>query len=87
MVPCIDDSIPVYVRNIFNPSFEGTVVQGRSPTLKETGNVGKSVNWRSKKVCSQETVVETSKSSARSYHRFSRVLFRSRVSRLSIRLH
>ncbi|KAL3935513.1 MAG: hypothetical protein SGBAC_008986 [Bacillariaceae sp.] len=49
MVPCIDDSIPVYVRNIFNPTFEGTVVQGRSPTLKETASSGKSVNWRAKK--------------------------------------
>jgi len=35
MVPCIDDNIPVYVRNIFNPSFKGTVIQGRSPTLKD----------------------------------------------------
>ena len=50
MVPCIDDNIPVYVRNIFNPAFEGTVVQGRSPTLKETASSGKSVNWRAKKV-------------------------------------
>lgn len=49
MVPCIDDSIPVYVRNIFNPEFEGTVVQGRSPTLRETAMNGKSVNWRAKK--------------------------------------
>ena len=30
MLPCIDDNIPVYVRNIFNPSFEGTVIEGRS---------------------------------------------------------
>ncbi|EKX32843.1 hypothetical protein GUITHDRAFT_81950 [Guillardia theta CCMP2712] len=36
MVPCIDGNIPVYVRNIFNPSFKGTVIQGRSPTLKDT---------------------------------------------------
>ena len=35
MVPCIDDNIPVYVRNIFNPGFRGTVIQGRSPTMKE----------------------------------------------------
>eukprot|EP00526_Cylindrotheca_closterium_P002280 CAMPEP_0113658148 /NCGR_PEP_ID=MMETSP0017_2-20120614/31522_1 /TAXON_ID=2856 /ORGANISM="Cylindrotheca closterium" /LENGTH=934 /DNA_ID=CAMNT_0000572317 /DNA_START=9 /DNA_END=2813 /DNA_ORIENTATION=+ /assembly_acc=CAM_ASM_000147 len=49
MVPCIDDSIPVYVRNIFNPAFEGTVVQGRSPTLKETASSGKTFNWRAKK--------------------------------------
>lgn len=49
MVPCIDDKIPVYVRNIFNPSFEGTVVQGRSPTLKETAMSGKSTNWKANK--------------------------------------
>lgn len=48
MVPCIDDNIPVYVRNIFNPSFPGTVVQGRSRTLQET-DVGKTTNWRAKK--------------------------------------
>ena len=52
MVPCIDDGIPVYVRNIFNPGFEGTVVKGRSPTLKETAMMGKSLNWRAKKVSS-----------------------------------
>ena len=33
MVPCIDDNIPVYVRNIFNPSFKGTVIRGRCRTL------------------------------------------------------
>ena len=36
MIPCIDNNIPVYVRNIFNPAFEGTVIQGRSATLKDT---------------------------------------------------
>jgi len=48
MVPCIDDSIPVYVRNIFNPSFEGTVIEGRSPSLKEVAETGIR-NWRSDK--------------------------------------
>eukprot|EP00531_Pseudo-nitzschia_arenysensis_P000681 CAMPEP_0116137180 /NCGR_PEP_ID=MMETSP0329-20121206/12118_1 /TAXON_ID=697910 /ORGANISM="Pseudo-nitzschia arenysensis, Strain B593" /LENGTH=958 /DNA_ID=CAMNT_0003632093 /DNA_START=107 /DNA_END=2983 /DNA_ORIENTATION=+ len=48
MVPCIDDSIPVYVRNIFNPSFEGTVVQGRSPSLKEKAEEESVKNWRAK---------------------------------------
>ena len=48
MVPCIDDSIPVYVRNIFNPSFKGTVVQGRSPSLKEKAEEGSVKNWRAK---------------------------------------
>jgi aspartokinase/homoserine dehydrogenase 1 len=49
MVPCIDDNIPVYVRNIFNPSFKGTVVQGRSPSLKEKAELGQVKNWRAKK--------------------------------------
>jgi len=45
MVPCIDSNIPVYVRNIFNPSFEGTVIQGRCASLSEAAN-SKVVNWR-----------------------------------------
>eukprot|EP00566_Odontella_aurita_P002681 CAMPEP_0113538130 /NCGR_PEP_ID=MMETSP0015_2-20120614/7200_1 /TAXON_ID=2838 /ORGANISM="Odontella" /LENGTH=969 /DNA_ID=CAMNT_0000437681 /DNA_START=30 /DNA_END=2939 /DNA_ORIENTATION=- /assembly_acc=CAM_ASM_000160 len=49
MVPCIDDEIPVYVRNIFNPAFEGTVIRGRSPTLEEVNAKGKAKNWRSKR--------------------------------------
>jgi aspartokinase/homoserine dehydrogenase 1 len=49
MVPCIDSNIPVYVRNIFNPSFEGTVIQGRCASLSEVNQDGKVVNWRSKK--------------------------------------
>lgn len=35
MVPCIDNGIPVYIRNIFNRGFEGTVIKGRSGTLEE----------------------------------------------------
>jgi aspartokinase/homoserine dehydrogenase 1 len=35
MTPCIDDNIPVFVRNIFNPSFKGTIIQGRSPSIGE----------------------------------------------------
>ena len=49
MVPCIDSNIPVYVRNIFNPDFQGTVIQGRCASLSETNKDGKVVNWRSKK--------------------------------------
>jgi len=49
MVPCIDDDIPVYVRNIFNPSFEGTVIRGRCQSLKEVAETGKVRNWRSKR--------------------------------------
>lgn len=49
MVPCIDSNIPVYIRNIFNPAFEGTVIQGRCVSLKDVNTDGKVVNWRSKK--------------------------------------
>lgn len=49
MLPCIDGNIPVYVRNIFNPSFKGTVIQGRSQSLKEVAEIGKVRNWRSKR--------------------------------------
>jgi aspartokinase/homoserine dehydrogenase 1 len=48
MMPCIDCKIPVYVRNIFNPSFEGTVIQGRSKTLREAMGDETVKNWRSK---------------------------------------
>jgi aspartokinase/homoserine dehydrogenase 1 len=48
MMPCIDCQIPVYVRNIFNPSFEGTVIQGRSKTLREAMGDETIKNWRSK---------------------------------------
>lgn len=49
MVPCIDSNIPVYVRNIFNPAFEGTVIQGRCSSLSEANKDNKVVNWRSNK--------------------------------------
>lgn len=35
MVPCIDNGIPVYIRNIFNRDFKGTVISGRSATLQD----------------------------------------------------
>ena len=47
MEPCIQDSIPVFVRNIFNPAFEGTVIQGRSKSLKESRDL-QVKNWRSR---------------------------------------
>lgn len=47
MEPCIDGAIPVYVRNIFNPAFEGTVITGRCKSLKETSGE-KAKNWRAK---------------------------------------
>merc|ERR1719356_69389 len=49
MVPCIDSNIPVYVRNIFNPSFKGTVIQGRCSSLSEGYAEGKVINWESNK--------------------------------------
>ena len=49
MEPCIAGNIPVYVRNIFNPAFEGTVIQGRSPTLNEAVTTSVVKNWKSKR--------------------------------------
>jgi aspartokinase/homoserine dehydrogenase 1 len=49
MVPCIDTNMPVYVRNIFNPEFAGTVIQGRCASLSDVNQDGKVVNWRSRK--------------------------------------
>jgi len=48
MVPCIDDNIPVYVRNIFNPEFIGTVIEGRSQSLVTSLKDTKIKNWRTK---------------------------------------
>jgi len=36
MMPCIEDRIPIYVRNVFNPEHPGTVIQGRSCSLEES---------------------------------------------------
>ena len=47
MEPCIDQQIPVYVRNIFNPGFEGTIITGRCASLKDSFD-NKIMNWRSK---------------------------------------
>ena len=49
MEPCIDKGIPVYVRNIFNPAFEGTVISGRCKTLKESQGEKNVKNWRAKR--------------------------------------
>jgi aspartokinase/homoserine dehydrogenase 1 len=39
MTPCIEADIPIYVRNIFNPSHPGTVITGRACSL-ETSSIG-----------------------------------------------
>jgi aspartokinase/homoserine dehydrogenase 1 len=57
MEPCIQDNIPVYVRNIFNPAFKGTVIQGRSPrlcdsmqTVAKSSSAGTATkHWKSRK--------------------------------------
>jgi len=35
MQPCIDGEIPIYVRNVFEPSHPGTVIEGRACSLAE----------------------------------------------------
>mmetsp|Transcript_24058 Transcript_24058/g.49526 ORF Transcript_24058/g.49526 Transcript_24058/m.49526 type:complete len:443 (+) Transcript_24058:173-1501(+) len=49
MVPCIDNNIPIYMGNIFNPSLVGMVIQGRSPSLADKMAEGSVKNWRAKK--------------------------------------
>lgn len=49
MVPCIEGNIPVFVRNIFNPSFAGTVISGRCRTLKEAMSNMVVKNWRARR--------------------------------------
>jgi len=44
----MEENIPCYVRNIFNPDFEGTVIQGRSRTLRDVLTTGQIKNWRSR---------------------------------------
>jgi len=36
MLPCIEDGIPIYVRNVFNPTHPGTVIQGRACSLEDS---------------------------------------------------
>jgi len=40
MAPCIEGEIPIYVRNVFNPSHPGTVIQGRACSLSECVALG-----------------------------------------------
>ena len=35
MAPCIEGSIPIYVRNVFNPVHPGTVIQGRAASMAD----------------------------------------------------
>mmetsp|Transcript_19002 Transcript_19002/g.48628 ORF Transcript_19002/g.48628 Transcript_19002/m.48628 type:complete len:985 (+) Transcript_19002:66-3020(+) len=35
MLPCIQGQIPIYVRNVFNPTHPGTVIEGRACALDE----------------------------------------------------
>jgi len=35
MAPCIEGEIPIYVRNVFNPTHPGTVIEGRACRLSE----------------------------------------------------
>ncbi|KAL3923640.1 MAG: hypothetical protein SGPRY_004155, partial [Prymnesium sp.] len=35
MMPCIEGNIPIYVRNVFNPSHPGTVIEGRACSMSD----------------------------------------------------
>jgi aspartokinase/homoserine dehydrogenase 1 len=36
MAPCIEERIPIFVRNIFNPAHPGTVIEGRACSLESS---------------------------------------------------
>ena len=36
MAPCIEGSIPIFVKNVFNPTHPGTVIQGRACSLQKS---------------------------------------------------
>lgn len=36
MAPCIEGRIPIYVRNVFNPSHPGTSIEGRAISMKDS---------------------------------------------------
>ena len=36
MAPCIEGSIPIFVRNVFNPEHPGTVIEGRACSLEDS---------------------------------------------------
>jgi aspartokinase/homoserine dehydrogenase 1 len=40
MQPCIEGEIPIYVRNVFNPAYPGTVIEGRACSLSECASAG-----------------------------------------------
>ena len=51
MIPCIDNQIPVYIRNIFNRDFKGTVITGRSATLQDADAA---IKMRTSGACARE---------------------------------
>jgi len=40
MQPCIEGEIPIFVRNVFNPTHPGTVIEGRACSLAECAALG-----------------------------------------------
>lgn len=56
MMPCIEASIPIYVRNVFNPSYPGTVISGRACSMSEgaqtwAGEVAEAATQNRKAAC------------------------------------
>merc|ERR1719171_118553 len=44
MMPCIEGKIPIYVRNVFNPSHPGTVIEGRALGLFDSSEAWRKAN-------------------------------------------
>ncbi|KAL1519090.1 hypothetical protein AB1Y20_003357 [Prymnesium parvum] len=56
MMPCIEGNIPIYVRNVFNPSHPGTVITGRACSMSEgaqtwAGQVAEAATKNRKAAC------------------------------------
>ena len=44
MQPCIEGEIPIYVRDVFNPTLAGTVIRGRACSVAECKSVSGAVD-------------------------------------------
>ena len=49
MQPCIEGEIPIYVRNVFNPTHPGTVIEGRACTLSDSSSLWSAESTLAKK--------------------------------------
>ena len=51
MAPCIEGSIPIFVKNVFNPTHPGTIIQGRAQSLDQSASA-----WKASAITAVEQV-------------------------------